>query len=130
MTARRKNTDAMKFIMDEVDGADLNTASQEQVDRYLESKGVRLRDLDSKIDRFMVGLAGKLAMSRAARECASLSTADPRRKQVASMSESEILARLVAVYGSKEAIPLAARMNKAFSRSELESLYLDATDEQ
>jgi hypothetical protein len=45
------------------------------------------------------------------------------------MSDEQLLAKLVAVYGSKEAIPLAARTKKALGRVELESLYLDANDE-
>jgi hypothetical protein len=130
MTARRKHTDAIKFLTDEVSSAeDFHTAAPAVVDRYLQSKGVKLTELDSKIDRFMAKLGGKIAMARATRERGTAQAADPRKAKLAGMSDEQLLAKLVAVYGSKEAIPLAARTKKALGRVELESLYLDANDE-
>lgn len=130
MKKNRNNTHAIKYLMDEVTSPeDFITASPEKVDDYLTSKGVKLAELDSRMEQFLGRLGGKMALAQAARDRRTTPAADTRRADLSKMSDAEILAKLVAKYGGQENIPLAARTKGALGRKELESLFLDAGGE-
>ena len=130
MKKSRNNTHAIKYLMDEVTSPeDFITASPETVDRYLTSKGVKLAELDSRMEQFLGKLSGKMALAQAARDRRTTPAAGKCRTELAQMSDAELLAKLVAIYGGQENIPLAARTKGVLGRKELESLYLDAGDE-
>ena len=129
MKPNRKNTHAIKYLMDEITSPeDFFTASPEKVDDYLTAKGVKLAELDTRMGQFFGRLGGKMALAKAARERPTTSATETRRAELAKMSDADILAKLVAKYGGQENIPLAARTKGALGRKELESLYLDAGD--
>jgi len=129
MTTPRKHTKAIKYIIDDVAAVDLDSAPQEVVDRYLESKGINIANLNTRIDKFTESLKGKLKLQRAAKErAAKKSTARPE-EDLSALSNEELLARLVEKHGRMEDIPFAARTTKGFKRQELESLYRDSLDE-
>lgn len=130
MTTPRKHTKAIKYVIDDnMSVDDLENASQEMVDRYLESKGTNISALNLKIDRFAEALRGKLKLQAAAKQRASKACATSTERDLSSVSTEELLARLIEKYGRKEDIPFAARTTKAFKRAELESLYRDCVDE-
>jgi hypothetical protein len=130
MNTNRKHTHAFRYLTDAISSPEnFSAATPDIVDHYLESKGVKLGELDIRMNRFLTALGGKIALTRAARERRAVSTADGRRQELSKLSDSDILAKLVAIYGSQDEIPLAARTKRALGRKELESLYLDATDE-
>lgn len=129
MKTNRNNTHAIKYLMDEISSPeDFGKASPEKVDSYLTANGVKLADLDKRMDQFLGKLGGKIAMAQAGRQRPVTAQIEARRAELAKLSDAEILAKLAAKYGSQENIPLAARTKGAFSRTELESLYLDAGD--
>lgn len=129
MKTNRNNTHAIKYLMDEISSPqDFGTASPEKVDSYLTANGVKLADLDKRMDQFLGKLGGKIAMAQATRQRPATAQVEARRAELAKLSNAEILAKLVAKYGSQENIPLAARTKGALSRTELESLFLDAGD--
>jgi hypothetical protein len=129
MKPNRKNTHAIKYLMDEITSPeDFIAASPEKVDSYLTAKGVKLAELDTRMGQFFSRLGGKMALAHAARERPTTAGADTCRAELSKMSDADILAKLVAKYGSQENIPLAARMKGPLGRKELESLYLDAGD--
>jgi hypothetical protein len=129
MKTNRRNTHAIKYMMDEISSSeDFITASPEKVNIYLTSKGVKLAELDRRMDQFLGRLGRKIAMAQAARQRPSTEQVESRRAELAKLSDAQILAKLVAKYGSQENIPMAARTKGVLSRKELESLYLDAGD--
>lgn len=130
MKTNRKNTHAIKYLMDEVTSPeDFMTATPEKVDGYLTSKGFKLGEVDGRMQQFLGRLGGKIAYARAAQEPRTAADLEKRRAQLSKLTDAEILDRLIAKYGRQEDIPLAARTKGAFGRKELESLYLDAGDE-
>lgn len=130
MTTSRKHTKAIKYIIDDTASvSDLDNAPQEVVDRYLESKGINVANLNTRIDKFAESLKGKLKLQRAAKERAEKNAATKPEENLSALSNEELLARLIEKYGTMEDIPFAARTTKGFKRQELESLYRDSLDE-
>jgi GTP-binding protein EngB required for normal cell division len=130
MSTPRKHTKAIKYIIDDnAPASDLDNAPQEAIDQYLQSKGVNIPNLNTRIDKFAETLRGKLKLQCAAKERATKTSETKREADLSLLSDEELLARLIRIHGSIEDLPFAARTTKGFKRQELESLYRDSLDE-
>ena len=105
MKPNRKNTQAIKYLMDEITSPeDFITASPEKVGGYLTAKGVKLAELDTRMAQFLGRLGGKMALAQAAREQPTTPAVETRRAEISKMSDAEILARLVAKWSCQNQV--------------------------
>lgn len=126
MKSTYKYTNAMNQIAEGAfpAEADIDAMNPGELAKFLSENGVDLPSLQSEIPSIKAKFEGKLNLARARKKRLG-SKESEKVVDLSSLPQDQLVADLVALYGSIEEIPLAARNFRDLSRKEWESLYRD-----
>ncbi|MDI1343888.1 MAG: hypothetical protein PSV22_07305 [Pseudolabrys sp.] len=104
--------------------AELDAMDATQVAAFLSSQGVDVGKFRAEMKDLKKQIAGKLNLAQA-RQLRLAEEAAAYECDLSHMHEEQFKSELLAIFGSYEAMPLAARNHKSMNREDWESLYRD-----